>query len=157
MSAVKRDFKRWLARVEAMASVIRPADLEEAHHRQTLRMRVHICELIRERLLLMGLDPALAASLQIGKEAAAELAAIPDTERLRSADEAITRRHSNDCGEVRSKVEAQIQRIAANMCEGFQPDFANASLAELLAFCVAIENLAWGDQYGPPEDIAEFG
>jgi len=140
-----------------MAAVIRPADLEEARHRQDLRAMVLTCELIRERFLLMGLDPALAVSLQHGEEAAAELAAIPDTEPLRSADEAITHKHSNDCGEVRSKVEAQIQRIAANMCEGFQPDFANASLVELLAFCVAMENLAWGDQYGPPEDIAECG
>jgi hypothetical protein len=105
----------------------------------------------------MRLDPALAVSLQSGEEAAAEVAAIPDTEPLRSADEAITRRHPNDGDEVRSRVEAQIQRIAANMCEGFQPDFANASLAELLAFCVAMENLAWADQYCPPEDIAEFG
>jgi hypothetical protein len=139
-----------------MAAVIRPADLEEARHRQELRATVLICELIRERFLLMGLDPALAVSLQGGEEAAAELAAIPDTEPLRSADEAITRRHPNDCGEVH-KVEAKIQRIAAHMCEGFLPDFANASLAELLAFCVAMGNLAWGDQYSPPEVIAEFG
>jgi len=39
----------------------------------------------------MGLDPTLAVSLRHGKEAAAELAAIPDTEALRAADEAITR------------------------------------------------------------------
>jgi len=67
------------------------ADFHAAHHRESLRAFVEICETIREMLLLMGLDPTLAVSLRHGKEAAAELAAIPDTEALRAADEAITR------------------------------------------------------------------
>ena len=44
----------------------------------------------------MGLDPALAVSLRRGEEAAAKLAAIPDTEALRTADEALTHSDLDD-------------------------------------------------------------
>ena len=47
--------------------------------------------LIRERLQVMGIDPELAGSLRLAKEAAAELAAIPDTRQLKIADEKIIR------------------------------------------------------------------
>jgi len=40
-----------------------------------LRLTVKICTYIRERLVLMGIDPMLAVSLRVGDEAAAELAA----------------------------------------------------------------------------------
>ena len=80
MSTVQQDIKRRLARAEITASAVHPADLQAASHRQLLRTRVHLCEFIRERFLLMGLDPALAVSLRVGEEAAAKLAAIPDTE-----------------------------------------------------------------------------
>ena len=107
---------------------------------------VAICQLIRERFLLMGLDPALAVRLHIGEDAAAELAAIPDSEALRTADEAITHIDVDDRDEAGSWVEAEIHRMAANICEWGQPDFAEASVVELLAYCVAIEKLAWGDR-----------
>src|SRR6266849_9943482 len=92
------------------------------------------------------LDPSLAVSLRVGEDAAAELAAIPDSEALRTADEAITHIDVDDRREAGSRVRAEIQRMAANICEGGQPDFAHASVAELLAYCVAIEKLAWGDR-----------
>ncbi len=44
----------------------------------------------------MGIDPALAVTLRRGEEAAAELAAIPDSPDLKAADEAIvTADHTN--------------------------------------------------------------
>jgi hypothetical protein len=92
----------------------------------------------------MGLDPALAVGLQAGEEAAAELAAIPDWEALRRADDMITRGEGGDRTGVRSSFEAKIEPMVARFCEGAEPNFANASVAELLAFCVAIERLAWG-------------
>jgi hypothetical protein len=88
MSAIKRDLRAWLARLEIRASTSHWADRHAAHHRKTRRAVVEICEAIRKQLLLIGLDPELAVSLQRG-EAAAELAAIPDSEALRAADEAI--------------------------------------------------------------------
>jgi hypothetical protein len=143
MSTVQQDFKRRLARAEITTSAVHPADLQAASHRGLLRVRTAICEFIRERFLLIGLDPALAVRLRWGEEAAAELAAIPDSEALRTADEALTHSDLDDCGDARSSLEAKIQRMADNIIdEGVQPDFAKASLLELWAFCVAMEDLA---------------
>jgi len=94
--------------------------------------------------LLMGLDPALAERLRIGEEAAAELAAIPDSDALRTADEAITRTGRENNSEAGVSVKAKIERMAKHYLDGSRPDFAKASVAELLAFCVAMEKLAWG-------------
>jgi hypothetical protein len=96
----------------------------------------------------MGLDPALAVSLRYGEEAAAELAAIPDSEALRTADEALTHIDLDDCRrEEANGVMAKIQRMADIIADdiidkGVQPNFATASVAELWAFCVAMEDLA---------------
>jgi hypothetical protein len=146
LSTVKRAFKSWLVRVEATASAIHPAHLQAAKHQQSLRARARICEMIRERFILMGLDWMIAVSLRVGEEAAAELAAIPDTELLRSADLALTRSDLDDCVGVRRSFETKIQQMAARFYDGSQPKFANASVMELLAYCVAIENLACGHQ-----------
>jgi hypothetical protein len=104
MSTVQQDFKRRLARAEITASAVHPADLHAASNRRLLRARTAICEFIREQFLLMGLDSALAVSLRVGKEAAAKLAAIPDTEALRTADEALTHSDLDDDGEAVSFV-----------------------------------------------------
>ena len=113
MSTVQQDFKRRLARAEITASAVHPADLQAASDRQSLRTRAKICEFIRERFLLMGLDPALAVSLRRGEEAAAELAAIPDLEALRTADEALTHSDLDDCGEEECE-----QRRGKNPADG---------------------------------------
>src|SRR6266850_1470275 len=90
------DLKRRLAHVEITASAMSWGDRQAAHHRQSLRARVELHELIRERLRLMGIDPALAVALRRGEDAAAELAEIPDTIELRAADEAIMRPERSD-------------------------------------------------------------
>ena len=147
---IRRDLERRLVRAEIAATAARGADRQAASHRKALRALVWTCETIRKGLLLMGLDPAFAESLQHGEDAAAELAAIPDSEALRMADEAITRTDLADRSESRSRVEAKIERMAENFCDGSQQlNFANASVAELLAFCVAIEKLARGDRHPP--------
>ena len=140
MSAIKRDLKGWLARLEIRASTTH-WDRHAAHYRKTRRAVIEICDAIRERLLLMELDPELAVSLQRGEEAAAELAAIPDSEALRAADEALTRGDQNDDGEALGIPIAQIERMARHFDDGSQPDLANASLAQLFAFCFANEKL----------------
>jgi hypothetical protein len=63
------------------------ADLQSAHHREALRCRVWICELIRAGLVAKGIDRALAVALRIGDDAVAELDAIPDTPELQASDE----------------------------------------------------------------------
>ena len=138
---MKRGLKHRLAQAEVAASATDWADREQAHHRQGLRFSVSISAFIRERFLLMGLDPALATSLRRGDESAAELAAIPDSETLKMADNEITRAdHTEELSQFRSKM----KQMAARFHDS-QPDFAKASPAELFAFCIAVEELAWGE------------
>jgi hypothetical protein len=141
MSAINQDIRRWLTRLESRAGATPWTDRRAAHYRKTLRAIVEICEAIRERLLLMGLDPTLAVSLLRGEQAAAQLAAIPDSVALRAADETMTRSDQNDDGGASSMIIARIERMAAHFRDGGQPDLANASLAELFAFCFAMEKL----------------
>jgi hypothetical protein len=94
MRIINQRIKHWLARLEIKAAATHWADRHAAHHRNTRRAIVEICEAIRERLSLMGLDPALADSLLRGEQEAAELAAIPGSEALRIADAAIHARRS---------------------------------------------------------------
>jgi hypothetical protein len=117
-SVLRRNLERWLVRAEIAASETDRADRQRASHRQRLRADVEICARIGERLLLMGLDPALAVGLQAGEEAAAEPAAIPDSEALRRADDAITHGDVGDRTEVRSSFEAKIEPMVARFCEG---------------------------------------
>jgi hypothetical protein len=134
---VRRDLNRRLARAEIAVSATSWADQQRAKCRQKLRVQVEVCALIREELLAMGLDPALAVSLRVGEEAAAELAAIPDSEALRQADDAITRGDVGDLTEARRSLAAELARIAAFYRNGNQLDLRKATLIVLLAFCVA--------------------
>jgi hypothetical protein len=97
-------------------------------------------QLIRERLRIIGVDPALAESLRLGDEAAAELAAIPDTPELKRADEAILRANRSNSDDGAHHVREKLARMAELYRSGqHRIDFANASAFELLAFCVAGE------------------
>jgi hypothetical protein len=115
------------------------ATRERALHRLTLRVYVKICAYIRERLLLMGLDPALAVCLRIGEEAAAELAADEAAAEL-PADEPVMCGDANDRSEVRHRVEKKIERMVTMFRKGDRLNFANASLASLLAYCLAFDD-----------------
>jgi hypothetical protein len=93
----------------------------------------------------MGIDPAIAVSLQRDEEAAAELAEIPDTFELRAADGAIVRADCGDGNETARQFCGKIEQMAARIRdEERQLDLASASPAQLLAFCVAVEMEAWG-------------
>jgi hypothetical protein len=76
---MRRDLERRLARAEISAPETSWGDRKAADRRQSLRTRVALHQPIRERLRVIGVDPALAERLRPGDEAAAELAAIPDT------------------------------------------------------------------------------
>jgi hypothetical protein len=115
-------------------------DKQAAHRRTTLRARVAVDALIRERLMEIGIDPALAVALKRGVRAAAELAAIPDTPDLKAADEAIVRTDYGNVDEGRRQFFAQIERMAEHYRRGAHHlDLAQASAAELLAYSVAVE------------------
>jgi hypothetical protein len=142
---LRRDLERRLARAEIATNATKQADLQAAHHRESLRSCVWWHQTIRERLLTMGIDPALAVALRRGEEAAAALAAIPDTDELRGADEAIVRANHGNGDEGAHQFRAKIEQMARLYANGqHRLDLANASPAELLAFCVAVEIEAWG-------------
>ena len=82
----------------------------------------------------MGFDPALEVRLQRGRQAAVELAAIPDSETLRAADAAITRSDQHEDGAASSIVTAQAASMATHIRDGSEPDLAHASLTEPFAF-----------------------
>jgi hypothetical protein len=135
MSVINQHIRHWLARLEIKTEATQWPDRHAAHHRNTSRAIVEICEAIRERLSLMGLDPTLALSLLRGQEAAGELASIPDSEALRAADAAITRGDRYDGEAASGIIMAQAERMAVPMRDRSEPDLTHASLAELFAFC----------------------
>jgi hypothetical protein len=135
-----RDLERRLARAEMASCATGWVDRQAAHHRQSLRARVECHELVRERFRAMEIDPALAVTLRRGEEAAAELAAIPDTPDLKAADKAILRPEYTSGNDGARRVGARIARMAEQYRSGqHRLDIATASPAELLAFCVAVE------------------
>jgi hypothetical protein len=81
-------------------------------------------------------DPALAAALRVGKKAAAELAAIPDTPQLETADQAILRADRGSGEDAAGQLREKILGMAERYRDGHRPDFANASLLDLFAFVV---------------------
>ena len=138
---IRRDLTLRLTRAEIAASARCWADRQATHQREGLRSRVRLCEAIRQGLIAMSFDPQLAVALRRGDEAALELAAIPDTEELRAADAAIVAADHHASGdEAAAQFLAKIEQMAKRYREGqHQPDFARASPAELLAFCVSAE------------------
>ena len=88
----------------------------------------------------MGIDPTPAVMLQEGNKAAAELDAIPDSLELLKADIAIT------CGDDgdRTEAKADFERLVARFRDEPQLDLANASIYDLMAYCVALERYGSG-------------
>ena len=147
---MRRELQRRLAQAENAAWAAGWADRKQADHRRGLRFCVSLCTFIRARFLVMGIDPALAVSLQRGDEAAAELAAIPDSEALERADDEMARIEIARSGAAEQTREAseyrsQMMQKAARFHDGSQPDFANASPFTLFVYCIAVEQLAWGE------------
>ena len=70
----------------------------------------------------------------------AELAAIPDSPTLKAADEAIARPDGSNGDDGRARSRRKIVRMAEQYRGGqHRLDLANASPAELLTLCVAVE------------------
>src|SRR5262249_31793333 len=147
---MRRELTSRLLKAEIMEPATSWADRQAADHRRSLRACVKLCDLIRERLRLMGIDPGLAVTLRRGEEAAAELAAIPDSPELEPADGALVTSDNRTGDDRSSEFWAKIERIAEQYRRGHhQLDVGDASPAELLAFCVAVEMDAWGCPCSP--------
>jgi hypothetical protein len=140
MRIINQRIKHWLARLEIKAAATHWADRHAAHHRNTRRAIVEICEAIRERLSLMGLDPALADSLLRGEQEAAELAAIQVQRRYGLLMRRFTRGDHNAAGGASSIITAQAARMAARLARQHSPQ-GSFSLAKQDAKSSASE--AW--------------
>lgn len=135
---MRRDLERRLANAETTAPTISWVDRQAAYHRRTLRAEVKLHQFIRERFRIIGIDPTHAVSLQCGDEAAAKLAAIPDTAELERADEALLRTECSNSGDGARHVREKIARMVELYRSGqHRIDFANASAFELWAYCIA--------------------
>jgi hypothetical protein len=142
-----RDFERRLARAETAAHALGEVDAQAGRRRCSLRALVAVCDIVRERLVAMRIDPEFAVALRRGEEAAAELAGVPDTRELRASEAAVSGPNSSG---ARDRFYTEMARIADSMTERFgrgeEPiNLGNASLVELLAFVSAFGPIAQAD------------
>jgi len=141
-----RDFERRLARAEAAAQALDEVDAQAGRRRCSLRALVAVCDIVRERLVAMRIDPELAVALRRGEKAAGE--PMPDTRELRASEAA-------DSSGARDRLYTKMARIADRMMERFgsgeEPiNLGNASLVELLAFVSAFGPIDQGAAAASP-------
>jgi hypothetical protein len=110
---MRRNLERRLGRAEIAASATWSAHRQVAYHREALRIRVAVKELIRVRLQAMGIDPMLAPVLRRAQEEAATLAGIPGA-WARAPEAGPSGPHSSG---VRDRLSNEIARIADGMAE----------------------------------------
>jgi hypothetical protein len=111
-------------------------DAAALRRRRLWRAEAAIGAVIREALALAGVDAAGAARLALADEAAAALAALPDTPGLQRADGAALSASSDDRARAAAfapKILAMTTRYAGAP----PPDLADASFAELFAWSLA--------------------
>jgi hypothetical protein len=110
----------------------------EVRQRRLLHAKAALGAIIREALTRAGVDAAAATRLALADDAAAALAAIPDTQQLRDADADNAAGPANPNDRARAddfapKIIAMTRRFA----DGARLDFGGASFAELLAWSLA--------------------
>lgn len=114
----------------------------DAERRRVLLARAAIGASVRCGLAQRGIDPARAAALRVADEASAELAASGDPPPRFSAERPACDRDLLDDAQARfndnmGRLVARYRDLAAAA-----PDLARASLAELLAWCIASADAA---------------
>lgn len=105
--------------------------------RRIWRAEVAMGTVIRNALARAGVDAAQATRLCLADEAAAALAALPDTPELQRDDgeePAATEPRNRTRG---ADFELKILAMARGFADAPPPDFANASFAELFAWSLA--------------------
>lgn len=120
------------ARLARLAAPTGPADPGATRERRAQRALLAVCGAISDGLARAGVDPASAAALRHRDEAAARLAALGNTPELRRADAEVA---VSDNGAA-DGFAVKIADMAKRYSEGYRPDVANASLAELFAWCL---------------------
>jgi hypothetical protein len=125
------------ARLDRLARRAEIAAGTAVEHRRLLMARAAIGGAVRWSLARQGIDPARVPALRVADEAAAELAASGGPPLRCSAEEAADDRDPPaDLGICLDDALGRlVERYRGGA--GAAPDFARASLAELLAWCIA--------------------
>ena len=92
---------------------------------------------IRHALARAGVDAAQATRLCLADEAAAALAALPDTPELQRADRDDAAAADADDRAPADAFESKLLALARGFAGAPPPDFAKASFAELFAWSLA--------------------
>ena len=119
--------RRTAAAAEPGSAAIRP----------TLRAEAAMGTVIRNALARAGVDAAGATRLCFADEAAAPLAAIPDTAELHREEANGAPLANADKSPRADDFESRIRVMARRFAGGQRPDFANSSFAELFAWSLA--------------------
>lgn len=125
------------ARLDRRVARVTWADEVARHQRCAWRVLAATGAAVRWWLVQMGVDPARAVMLRVADEAAAALAALPDSAALRQADGEEPPANALPHGHL--ALDPATARLVARYQSGElpDPDPAQASLAELFAWCLA--------------------
>jgi hypothetical protein len=133
------------SRLARLATPAERADTAEFLDRCALEARLKVCAIVRDRLARAGIDPTRAQALRLGEAAELQraeaaphldpLPAIPGSSpgRARQQFEEVA---ASDGDGLAGMLAAKIGDMARRYQDGSEPDFANASLAELFAWCL---------------------
>ena len=133
MSATRR------ARLAALSLPLDSAARDAAEERELLRFHADACRLVRDAMLRAGADPGIAWAL---REFEAKVAGFADSPELQRADTALLAEEDEaeaNLGAEEDPCEAlvaDLDRVAAGFADGSMPDFAQSSMAVLLAWAM---------------------
>lgn len=114
-------------------------------HRSLLRVQSRHGAILREYFPREDAEPALAHALTLANEAAAELAAIPDSPELRAADDARLAAAEDDAGDgarghdgpdPRVELREKFDRLVQGYRDGKPFDRAHSAPVQVLACCL---------------------
>src|SRR5829696_8085298 len=131
------------ARLDRLIRRTGEGDRAAVERYRVLLARAAVGAAIRWNLARLGIDPARVAALRVADEAAAELAAsgdptLPPCTERRAGEPALSDNFASP-DDPGSRFDSRIERLVARYRGRGRPapDFAQASLAELFAWCIA--------------------
>ena len=117
------------------------AEAAEAVDRCAIRAWVAVCAVVNDGLAQAGINPARARALRLAPHPTPGTPAVaggrPGALPASGAREHFEKVGAGDCDGLAGKFAAKIGEMARRHQDGSAPDFANASSAELFAWCLA--------------------
>jgi hypothetical protein len=128
------------ARLDRLGRLVGEGDDASAERRRVLLAWAAIGAAVRWSLVRQGIDPARVPALRVADEASAELAASGDPPPRFAPEQPARDRDLS--GDPLASFDDRIGRLVARYRGSVPaiPDIARASLAELLAWCIAADS-----------------